>query len=515
MENHRIPRKDTGRFIHRGDSFSTPLYTLKRPVYSLSQGFSFFVVYRSSEEAEGELHFTSGKILYFTLPSALNTLIHFQVPVSMGTGIKGFRIKERVKGGTESFKLFQCGLEKTGFGFVSRKTDGRSEIVLRKGMKQLSPFSFSFGALSKAAYGRFNQVQIGFQYSFSGKVSKRVSLYLSSKGKTISHRLIVRPGGSWIYFYSDEEGMIPESLAFFNTPPSFHIVKLEIKPFSRFVPVSYKPIPADLGVILGYKKSSWRRNDFEIFSWTLFPDFLILDFRDYALQSAFLKRIAFFLEKRGYAGRLLTNEELKGLHGWNAHDYRAEDLARFFNKAEETKFSLNPEEYLLADILLKNGILVKNGGRYIPVSGGFLAFTQESSKRLRYLFITHEGYHGVFFSCPKYRQAVKNIWAALSEDEKAFWMEFLGWKGYNINDPYLVVNEFQAYLMQQNIQRVNHYYKEYIIPQLDRFFPGKKEKMDRFLKKYPDHFIKSARAVQAAVSHIKGITAGELRCVVQ
>ncbi len=514
LGDSRVPGNKTGTFISINNSFSTPLYILEKPVVNIPSGRSFFLVYRSDGEAEVSLRFVSGKTVYFRIPFMAGTLMHYQFPVPRGEGISGFRIKS-ISGGGCSFKLTGCGLEKTGSGFSVRQIKGHQEVFLQEGMDRINASFYTFKPLSQAAEDRFHQVQISFSYSFSGKVSTLVSLDLTSGGKTVHHRVIIRPGGSHIYFYSDEEGIIPDSLRIFDAPSGFRLLKLDVKPFSRLVPVQYQPIPADLGVILGYKEASWRRNDFEIFSWSLFPDFLLLDFRDYALQSAFLKRLAFFLEKKGYAGRLFTNKELKNLHGWNAHDYRAEDLALFFNKAYETGFKLNPEEYLLADILIHNNILSKNGTRYTPVSGGFLAFTRESSPRLRYLFITHEGYHGVFFSSPRYRKAVQRVWDGLSDDEKAFWMEFLGWKGYNIKDPYLVVNEFQAYLMQQKIGKVNHYYKEYIIPKLNHYYPSKKKKMDKFLEKYPDHFILSAEAVQTAVSRIKGITAGELRCVVE
>ena len=53
----------------------------------------------------------------------------------------------------------------------------------------------------------------------------------------------------------------------------------------------------------------------------------------YEIQDAFFKRLAFFVEKAGHAGRIESLSALGGLHGYNAHDYRAEDLARFFDTA--------------------------------------------------------------------------------------------------------------------------------------------------------------------------------------
>ena len=53
------------------------------------------------------------------------------------------------------------------------------------------------------------------------------------------------------------------------------------------------------------------------------------------MQDDLLKRMAFFTEKEGFRGRLAADEEIKDLHGFNAHDYRAETLAAFFDLAEK------------------------------------------------------------------------------------------------------------------------------------------------------------------------------------
>lgn len=90
-----------------------------------------------------------------------------------------------------------------------------------------------------------------------------------------------------MYFYSDEEGFLPTGLHITEAGSGFKIKSLEIIPFSRYVSDNYKPVPGDIGVILSYKNSSWRRSDREIFSWNLFPDFLLIDFKDYSLQASF------------------------------------------------------------------------------------------------------------------------------------------------------------------------------------------------------------------------------------
>jgi hypothetical protein len=44
---------------------------------------------------------------------------------------------------------------------------------------------------------------------------------------------------------------------------------------------------------------------------------------------------------------------------------------------------------------------------------------------------------------------VEKEWASLSPIEQQVWLEYLASKSYNATDHYLVVNEFQSYLLQQ------------------------------------------------------------------
>jgi hypothetical protein len=55
----------------------------------------------------------------------------------------------------------------------------------------------------------------------------------------------------------------------------------------------------------------------------------------------------------------------------------------------------------------------------------------------------------LFFTIPAFREATEAAWAALSADEQAVWLDYLAAHSYNTADHYLVVNEFQSYLLQQ------------------------------------------------------------------
>jgi hypothetical protein len=188
-------------------------------------------------------------------------------------------------------------------------------------------------------------------------------------------------------------------------------------------------------------------------------------------------------------------------------------LAAFFQTAREQDFSLNPEEQLLRRILLEQGVIREADGEFRSGAGGFISLSQQSSSRLRYIFATHEGYHGLYFASSPYRQAVHEVWSALSEDERQFWKLFLDWKSYNTEDVYLLENEFQAYLMQQHRSYVDTYFKEYIIPRFLSFYPEYQEQADYFLANYEEHFSRSARLIEEAAQSLVGISAGDLVCI--
>jgi hypothetical protein len=273
------------------------------------------------------------------------------------------------------------------------------------------------------------------------------------------------------------------------------------------------PIPIDLGTLIDYRADAWRRPDYELFTWNMYPEILIMDTASYAVQSAFLKRLAFFVEKAVSAGSLVSDEYLEGKHGWNAHDYRAEDLARFFNRARRERFSLGERELHLLEILLENGVVQKTGEEFEPGAGGIITLSQESTPRLRSLFMVHEGYHGVFFSDLRYERAVFSAWETLSDLEREFWHEFLLLRNYNHKDKYLVVNEFQAYLMQVSADRLDAYFWDYTVPGLVELVPRTRRLVERLKLEHPDTFHRAAALVESALLEYAGIGAEDLFCL--
>lgn len=203
---------------------------------------------------------------------------------------------------------------------------------------------------------------------------------------------------------------------------------------------------------------------FALYRWSLFPSVLVLDMADFTTQDRMFSRLAFFLEKAGYRGRFLTDAQLAGKHGWNAHDYGPQGLAAFFNKAAKARFTLDSEELLLRSLALREGILAKGDGpqesaALVPGSGAILSISRSSNKYERMLLLAHESYHGIYFCSAKYRSLCERLWKAAPASERHFMTRLLAALGYDPASHDLAVNEYQAYLLQQPRPAAAAYFK--------------------------------------------------------
>jgi hypothetical protein len=257
------------------------------------------------------------------------------------------------------------------------------------------------------------------------------------------------------------------------------------------------PITADLSQVVSAPTASWRSPVVEIYRWDHFPDIIVIDTADFHTQDRMFTRLAYFVEKKGFRGKLLSNARLAGRHGWNAHDYGPDGLASFFNAASERAFPLNTEEKGLESLALREGILLPDGERVAPGTGGVLSISRSSSAIERRYLLTHESFHGIFFSSAEYRETCFRLWDSLPPEERHFYRTFLDSLGYDSDDRFLAVNEFQAYLMQQPL--------EYALSYFGRFFarfgePGAVN---------PDSVLASAEELDAYLSSTFGVRAGE------
>lgn len=218
-------------------------------------------------------------------------------------------------------------------------------------------------------------------------------------------------------------------------------------------------VRTDPGLILKYKPNNWRNVDFEVFEWDRNPGILFFDTRNFAVQEKIFSRLAFFVEKEGYKGTLLTNEELEGKHGYNAHDYSAESMAKFFNKALAQGFILNEEEELLKQILIVNGLfeLGEDGETVIAKEGGIVSISQESPEWSRRNLLAHEGWHTIFFRDEEFRNFVSAVYYTMDQKTLDFLIDYFRSQptlGYDTSDEYLMHNEMMAYIMENPYSKV-------------------------------------------------------------
>ncbi|MDR2537001.1 MAG: LysM peptidoglycan-binding domain-containing protein, partial [Treponema sp.] len=231
----------------------------------------------------------------------------------------------------------------------------------------------------------------------------------------------------------------------------------ELNQVARPEPAPARPILANPDTILAYSQSRWRDSRFEVFQWqdmaSIFDaPILIFDTASYRIQSRFLKRLAFFVERSGVRGQLLTDRQLAHRLDWYAHDYQAEDLAAFFNAAASTRFSLSAEELELRDILLDAGIIRNSqNNRFIAGAGAMISISRESSNELRSRFMVHEGFHGLFFLDKDFRTFSYRRYENLNPQAKRYLLAYFSYLGYDTSYQFLVVNEFMAYVLQQSL----------------------------------------------------------------
>ena len=295
--------------------------------------------------------------------------------------------------------------------------------------------------------------------------SGELRIDLEGNGTRRSFLLTTHAGRQFVHLHGGEIGFLPHLLTLAELPRSgapagLVSAAVEAAPAAQAAD-ELVALPADLGTVLSLRREFWRRPEFELYAWNAVPGaaaapILVFDTADYAVQSRLFRRLAFFVEKRGFRGRLLDDEELAGRRGYNAHDYTAPDLARFFSLAQEGGLRLTDEELLLRAVAQTHGIIQPDpDGGWRAGAGAILSISQASGASLRRLLLRHEAMHGLYFIHPAYREAVWALWQELTADEQMFWRLLLAAVNYDIDYPDLVANEFQAYLLQQDVTRVD------------------------------------------------------------
>lgn len=249
---------------------------------------------------------------------------------------------------------------------------------------------------------------------------------------------------------------------------------------------------------------------YALYRWDALPQTLIFDFEDYGVQDSYLKRLAFFVEKPGFRGRLARDEEIRSLHGWNAHDYSAAKLADFFEKARVEGFALNADELELLGVLKRYGIVREGSdGSLAEGEGALIAVSRESSRQLRRLFIDHETTHAIYFQDPDYRKLADRLWSALDADALFFWKRHFAWRTYDTADRDLCVNELQAYCVQQPVSSASAYYSE-VLKRLSEAYPDDAARFDEDREAILASVEATARVLDGYLHERWGLRAGRL-----
>ena len=353
-------------------------------------------------------------------------------------------------------------------------------------------------------------------------LSGRVRLSDPDEGKSRQYTINAAPPDQSLYFTKGSAGFFPSVITAEVEGPG-RITAVLLKPdslVSENLEEKITPVPADPGVILVYDESLWRRDDYELFSWSIIPEILLFDFRDYDIQRKYFARLAYFVGVAGESGRIEEESYYEGRHVFNAHDYRPEDMADFYNRIGEKGLSLNSEEEILKQIALNNGIIKKENNKFLPGTGAILSVSRETPSWLRRRLLAHEAMHGLFYVSEDFRNRCFALWETMSEEEQTYWKLFLGNKGrldnrpfytgYAIENHYLLVNEIVGHMMQLNRSEVNSYFLDIYLGRLESLFPEKQAVFTSIRENTPEIFMNTRNAMEGFLSDIFGLKNGSI-----
>ena len=281
-----------------------------------------------------------------------------------------------------------------------------------------------------------------------------------------------------VTFYTSSIGFVPADITVQQFDSGLDMMgAVEMKEVVLDGKMPMTPLSADFKMILENNQAQWRYSDWEVYSWESFPGILIIDFQNLSIQSHMLKRLSYFVEKRGYTGKIHSFMKLSGKSDWNAHNYKSADLAAFFTEAQRSGALLTSAESYLRELLLANGIIEKNKTGFTGSEDkGLVSVSQESTPHVRALLLTHEGYHGLFYAAPGLKDLVYDLWDKLAPEAQEMWTEYLRtadvWN-YDYNNGYLLRNEILGYMMQQ--KDFGEYFDNMMFPRLLKRSPDKAE----------------------------------------
>ena len=220
-----------------------------------------------------------------------------------------------------------------GSGFTPRGGARFDGTALRPVDLELAAWLFPASAASAAAAAQDGARRPAWPWLLAlgldnpGAAGAELRIHLEGDGMRRSFVVIRQAGRQLVYLHGGEIGFQPRRVllehavaaAAAGVPATglFSAAVLALPLGGAGEPPA--AVPADLGTILRLDRTHWRRNDFELYEWSVpggaEAPVLVFDTADYATQARLFRRLAFFVEKRGFRGQLLGDDELAGRRG--------------------------------------------------------------------------------------------------------------------------------------------------------------------------------------------------------
>ncbi|MBK7050101.1 MAG: hypothetical protein IPH54_04550 [Rhodoferax sp.] len=232
-------------------------------------------------------------------------------------------------------------------------------------------------------------------------------------------------------------------------------------------------IAFSMDVLAGDYRTILNAHSEELHVWNLTGNsaIYIFDFPGLTLQGRTFNRATQLIEQvqtnEGYP-RVLTTEELtKYIESRRrteanlafGHDLLVSELVQFFNLVERDKVDIYPEEIVLRDFLINQGLMKVWRGFYQAIKPGtvILSIPQEQPKKAgepmvselaRRAIFMHELSHGEYYTNSYYATYCRRYWnETLSAAQRDAFINFFKKYNYEVSLTELVINEMQAYLM--------------------------------------------------------------------
>ncbi|WP_145770135.1 hypothetical protein [Denitratisoma oestradiolicum] len=200
------------------------------------------------------------------------------------------------------------------------------------------------------------------------------------------------------------------------------------------------------------------------------PNILVFDFPGLTHQGLSFNRVMQLTEQQTsepYPRPLSTEELAKYIEASRrtqadfafGHDILVSEFVQFFNWADRDKLVLNPEELLIRDFLVQQGMMRSWRGFYQALRPDvvILSIPQMQERKsnepritiaARYAILMHEMAHGEYYTNPYYKAYCQRFWAeSLNDAQRDAFKKFLSNYGYSSYGDELIINEMQAYLM--------------------------------------------------------------------